>query len=71
MRQHSICYHSADVYNKFGVYTCAYYISVDVKHKIDFIMIKICSLKIGEAGNNIKLYAVAFANILNPAKLCI
>lgn len=52
MRQHSICYHSVGAYNEFGIYTCVYYISADVKHKINFIMIKVCSLKVGGAGDD-------------------
>lgn len=70
MRQHSICYHSAAVYNKFGIYTRAYYISADVKHKIDFIMIKVCSLKVGGAGDGIRPRTIAFANNFSPAKFC-
>lgn len=63
MRQHSICYRSAGVYNEFGIYTCAYYISADVKYKIDFIMIKVYSLKVGGAGDGIRPRTIAFANV--------
>lgn len=70
MKQHSICYHSAGAYNEFGIYTCAYYISADVKHKIYFIMIKVCSLKVGGAGDDIRPRIIAFVNVFSPAKIC-
>lgn len=70
MRQHSICYHSADVHNEFGNYTYAYYISADVKHKIDFIMNEVNSLKVGGAGDGIRPRTIAFTNVFSPAKLC-
>lgn len=33
-------------------------------------MIKVCSLKVGRAGDDIKPRTIAFVNVFNPAKLC-
>lgn len=70
MRQHSICYHNANVYNKFGIYIYACYISLHVELKKVFIMNEISFLKVGGAGDGGRPQHLANDNTCSPAKLC-
>lgn len=71
MRQHSIYYHSAGVYNEFGTYTYAYYISPCVELKNVFVMNEVSFLKVGGAGDGSRPQHLANDNTCSPAKLCV
>lgn len=60
-----ICYTVNKVYNIFAVYIYVYYISIANYYKTDFVMNKVLTLKIGEAGaiNPPKVYIFSSADI--------